>query len=134
MRVRAIHHWLAFIIWIGALPLMAETSPQSLATTASRELRTGRTLYESACAACHGTDGRGAPASLVGFDTALPDFTDCSFATPETDADWLAIVHDGGPARAFSRRMPAFGEALSGGELQQIVDHLRTFCTSHAWP
>jgi hypothetical protein len=30
--------------------------------------------------------------------------------------------------------MPAFGEALSSGELQQIVDHLRTFCTSQAWP
>jgi mono/diheme cytochrome c family protein len=95
---------------------------------------TGRGLYETACAACHGPDGRGAPPATVGFDTPLPDFTDCSFATPEPDADWLAIIHEGGPTRAFDRRMPAFGEALSGEQLQQIVDHLRTFCTSRAWP
>jgi hypothetical protein len=30
--------------------------------------------------------------------------------------------------------MPAFDEALSAEELQRIVDHIRTFCTSRAWP
>ena len=33
----------------------------------------GRALYRISCAACHGADGRGAPVSLVGFDTPLPD-------------------------------------------------------------
>jgi mono/diheme cytochrome c family protein len=94
----------------------------------------GRALYQTACAACHGADGRGVPQSIVGFDTPIPDFSDCSFATPETDADWMAVMHDGGPARAFDRRMPAFGEALSEAELQQILDYVRGFCTNPSWP
>lgn len=74
------------------------------------------------------------PQTTVGFDTPLPDFTDCSFATPEADADWLAVSHAGGPVRAFDRRMPAFGEALSENELLAIIGHIRTLCTDPAWP
>ena len=80
---------------------------------ASAEPAAGRALYAVACAACHGSDGRGTAQSTVGFDTPVPDFTDCSFATPEPDADWMAVMHDGGPARGFDRRMPAFGDALT---------------------
>jgi mono/diheme cytochrome c family protein len=94
----------------------------------------GRELYQTACAACHGPDGRGRPQAVVGFDVPLPDFTDCGFATPEADADWLAVAHAGGPARAFDRRMPAFGEALSEVDLLRILAYVRTFCTDSAWP
>lgn len=94
----------------------------------------GQRVYEAACAACHGADGRGVPRALVGFDTPLPDFTDCAFSTVEPDEDWMAVAHDGGPARGFDRRMPAFGEALSTADLQQALDYIRTFCTNPAWP
>jgi hypothetical protein len=52
----------------------------------------------------------------------------------EPDADWMAVSHDGGPARGFDRRMPAFGGALGVAELQQILDYIRGFCTNTAWP
>src|SRR5690606_8005672 len=78
--------------------------------------------------------GRGAPPSLIGFDTPLPDFTDCAFSTVEPDTDWMAVSHDGGPARAFDRRMPAFGDALTDAEIQQSLDYARRFCTNPAWP
>jgi hypothetical protein len=108
--------------------LSAQTPPSSF------ETMTGGELYQAACAACHGADGRGNPPSVVGFDTPLPDFTDCGFATPEPDADWLAIAHEGGPVRAFDRRMPAFGRALSETALLRVIQHLRGFCDSRAWP
>src|SRR5262245_49911578 len=99
------------------------------------QARSGAELYEWACVACHGTDGRGQPRSRVGFETSLPDFTDCSFTTPETDVDWGAIVSRGGPARAFDRHMPAFGGGLSTAEVQRVLDHVRGFCTaSRKWP
>jgi hypothetical protein len=94
----------------------------------------GEELYRGACAACHGADGRGAPQTTVGFNTPLPDFTSCSFATPEAAADWVAVVHEGGRVRAFDRRMPAFGELLSSSAIERVVDYVRSFCPSRNWP
>ena len=64
----------------------------------------------------------------------LPNFTDCNFASREPDSDWLAIVHEGGPARGFNRRMPAFGDALSDEEIEAAVRQLRAFCPDENWP
>lgn len=97
--------------------------------------RSGAEIYREACAACHGADGKGQPRSVVGFDVPLPDFTDCSFATREPDADWFAIVHEGGPVRGFHRLMPAFGEALTDEEIQRTLDYIRTLCEEgDEWP
>lgn len=98
------------------------------------ETASGEELYRVACAACHGVDGAGAPAHRVAFEEPLPDFTDCGFATREPDADWLAVAHQGGPARAFARMMPAFGEALSEEQLLRALAHVRTFCSDRRWP
>jgi hypothetical protein len=94
----------------------------------------GADLYAAACATCHGPEGGGAPAALVAFDDPLPDFRDCGFATREPDADWLAVVHDGGPARAFGRMMPAFGEALTIQQMERVIAHVRTLCDDASWP
>jgi hypothetical protein len=105
------------------------------AVSASAQERSGGAeLYRTGCAACHGVDGRGNPQATVGFDLPLPDFTDCSFATVEPDADWLAVTHSGGPARAFDRRMPAFGELLTEAEMLRTLAYARAFCTNPAWP
>ncbi len=95
---------------------------------------TGEELYRSACSSCHGVEGRGSPQHRVGFDVPVPDFTDCSFASREPDADWIAIAHEGGPVRAFSEIMPAFGKALSFEELSSIMFHIRSFCGNSDWP
>jgi mono/diheme cytochrome c family protein len=111
--------------------------PASAAQTASAQTgpgKTGAELYEWACAACHGPDGKGMPRSVVGFKTPLPDFSDCSFTTSEPDVNWMAVSHLGGPARALDQIMPAFDEALSYDEIKRTVDHVRGFCTDPAWP
>jgi mono/diheme cytochrome c family protein len=121
---------------VGILPLWlsAGVALQFPTTGATAPVKSGPELYQSACAACHGPDGKGVSETVVGFSTPVPDFTDCSFATPEPDADWLAVVHGGGPMRAFDRMMPAFGDALSDAEILRILGHVRTFCTSSHWP
>jgi mono/diheme cytochrome c family protein len=111
------------------LQAVSPPEPQSSITSTD-----GRALYSAACAACHGSDGKGQPRHVVGFDTPLPDFTDCSFSTPEPDADWFAIVHQGGPVRAFDRRMPAFGDVLSAEAIRKTLDYARSFCRSRSWP
>ena len=92
------------------------------------------TTYTAACAACHGDDGRGRDASVLGFARALPDFTDCDFAVREPDADWYAIAHRGGPIRGFDRLMPSFGEALEREQIQAALAHIRSFCKDSRWP
>ena len=94
----------------------------------------GENLYRAACLACHGADGKGAPASLVGSAMRLPDFTDCRFATSEPDVDWLATIHRGGSARGLDRAMPAFDAALPDEDIQALVRYLRRFCTNPKWP
>jgi len=120
---------------VFAVALFGWTSA-SHAQTANAPLvaKTGAELYQEACETCHGPDGKGSPRSVVGFDTPLPDFSDCSFATPEPVRDWTSVIHLGGPARALDRRMPAFGDALSDSEINAIIDYLRGFSTDHAWP
>ena len=94
----------------------------------------GKEIYRVACLTCHGAEGTGSPRELVGFSQELPDFTDCSFATPEPSADWFAVVHEGGPIRGLDRHMPAFGEALSPIEIARVVEYVSSFCTDSAWP
>ena len=103
-------------------------------TDSQLKLATGRDVYQTACVACHGIDGKGAPRTAVGFDTRLPDFTDCSFATKEPDGDWSATIHNGGPARGFSPIMPAFRDVLDEEQIDNVIGHLRSFCTNRSWP
>jgi len=96
--------------------------------------KTGAQLYADTCATCHGMDGKGKEATELGFDVPTPDFTDCQFAPREPNADWVTVAHEGGPARGFSRHMPAFGGALGEEDLYKIVAHIKTFCSATEWP
>lgn len=115
-----------------ALPLLlcflAGIQPQG------KESKTPERIYLAACAHCHGTDGRGVPADRLSLPVALPDFTDCQFAPREPDSDWAAVIYEGGPARAFHKTMPAFGEALSEEEIRLVLRQVRSFCQEKAWP
>jgi mono/diheme cytochrome c family protein len=93
----------------------------------------GSVLFGGRCAACHGVDGRGAPGRET-LQIELPDFTDCRFASREPDADWLAVIHQGGPVRGLSPLMPAHGAILSEAEIAAILSHLRAFCADPRWP
>ena len=118
--------------YLGLLPPLAICAAPALTTPTDDS--DGAALYDRACAACHGTDGRGRPAVEIGFDIPLPDFSDCAFASREPNADWFAVIHEGGPVRAFDRMMPAFGDALEPHHIEAILRHIRSFCTNRAWP
>ena len=117
---------------VASSPLMAQSG--SAPGHPDYERMTGSELYREACANCHGIDGTGADPSFLAFEEEVPDFTECTFASREPDADWVAVAHDGGPARGFSRMMPAFGGVLNPEQLQRVMDYVRTLCGDDAWP
>jgi hypothetical protein len=113
---------------LGAALAAANTSP-ALADTSDP----GREAFEQICATCHGADGKGGPGEQ-NLRVPMPDFTDCAFASREPDADWLAVAHEGGPARGFSPLMPPHGQSLGAETLQLVIAHVRKFCTDARWP
>jgi len=116
------------------------TTPPTSLTNALPADATGEQIFLAACATCHATDGRGSPSSVVGFELPLPnghtfpDFTDCPTNTVEPLGDWMAVAHRGGPVRGLDRHMPAFGDALSDGQIERAVRYLWTFCDDPSWP
>jgi len=131
--------WLGVAVFVMVFALSQETEARAVDQvvsqgTVSTAGKSGAALFAEACAACHGLDGKGKEAGVLGFDVPTPDFTDCQFAPREANADWVTVAHEGGPARGFSTRMPAFGGAFSEADLYKVVEHIKTFCLAPEWP
>jgi mono/diheme cytochrome c family protein len=87
----------------------------------------GKEIFQTACAQCHGGDGRGNP----DWESKVRpvDFTDCS-NTGEPTEHWESIVKQGGKSAGLASVMPAFGEAFSADEIGAVVAYLRTLCAT----
>jgi mono/diheme cytochrome c family protein len=126
--------WCGPVLAITLTCWIPASAAQTTTDVGTRPRQTGEQLYEAACTACHGPDGKGVPRSVVGFNTPLPDFSDCEFSTSEPDRHWRATIHLGGHARALDRRMPAFGDAFTDDEIDRVIDYVHRFCRDRAWP
>jgi len=140
-RMRRLSHGLVLGLLGAVLPAEGARAqaPARAQDSASRagavaQDTSGRALYGAGCASCHGVDGAGGGRGGVAFTIPVPDFTDCSFSSREPDADWIAVVHEGGPVRGFDATMPAFAEAFTPEQMQQILDYIRTMCPDASWP
>ncbi len=100
------------------------------------QLKTGDQIYHAACVSCHGEDGRGMPTLISAFrkPSSFPDFTRCDQTTAELDSAYKGVITHGGPYQGFSQIMPAFGEALTSGQVDEVVHYLRHFCRNPHWP
>jgi mono/diheme cytochrome c family protein len=129
-----------FLLLLLRLPtfLFAQTQPTAsqIASTKGLKLDTGEEIFKAACIGCHGPDGVGQPQTILGFEPppAFPDFTDCLGSARERRSDWSAILHEGGPTRAFSEIMPSWKEALTSEQIDKVTAYLRSLCTDSAWP
>jgi cytochrome c553 len=99
-------------------------------------LDSGEHIYKTACVACHGSDGKGTPKSIAGFEPpdSFPDFTRCDQTTAELDNDYRAVIVHGGRYRGFSQIMPSFKQALTPAQINKVIGYLRHFCREQGWP
>ena len=129
-----------YLLFLAHLPLVlcapVLLRAQYLAYSFGANPRNGERIYKSACVSCHGADGRGAPESISVFTRpdSFPDFTRCDQTTAEINTGYKDVITNGGPSHGFSQIMPAFGEALSSQEIDDLVAHLREFCRQSGWP
>jgi mono/diheme cytochrome c family protein len=119
---------------IFSLAVSAQYLPEASHTKAN--IAAGEKIFVSACAACHGPDGRGTAQTIREFKApdTFPDFTRCDQTTAEPDSAWKAVIVHGGPNRGFSQIMPAFDEALSSQQMDDVIAYLRRFCSGENWP
>jgi mono/diheme cytochrome c family protein len=124
------------LLFTFTLAGLGARAPAQDVPPANLNLNTGQEVYDAACVACHGPDGKGMPDTTVAFQkpSTFPDFTQCDQTTPELNKDWKATIRDGGAGRGFSRIMPSFGQALTSKQIEDVVQYLRGFCTDKKWP
>ena len=128
------------VVWAQSIAFAQEQQPEEQPKS-TLKLDTGKEIWEAACVGCHGSDGKGQPYSTLGFETpaTFPDFTDCNGSTREMSLQWSSVIHNGGPARAFSQIMPSFGPAeepaLTDDQIKKVIEYARSFCEEdNHWP
>lgn len=95
------------------------------------------TLYAKACAACHGVDGSGLAPDHPNYSNFKPppaDLTDPLFNSREPAADWFLVIKHGGSSIGLSQQMPAYGEALSDQQIEELVQFLKQMVDTSRFP
>jgi mono/diheme cytochrome c family protein len=80
------------------------------------------------CSICHGVGGKGDGPSAAGLNPRPADFTNCAVMQKQSDATLFTIIKRGGQGAGRSTVMPAWGDALPDGQIQELVGLVRGFC------
>lgn len=100
------------------------------------DFKRGTEIFTTNCATCHGPDGSPDPDSpLVKSMGVVPaDFSDTLFNSREGEGEWKLVATHGGAALGFSEFMPAFGESLSGEDIDNVLAYIKTLGGEHDYP
>lgn len=80
----------------------------------------GARTFNSICARCHGSDGKGGVPAAEG-SSAPRNFCDASFQNSRTDEQLIQVIRQGKGA------MPAFGNLFTDDDLKGLVLKIRSF-------
>jgi len=113
----------------SALCVSSAWSASALERPESPYLKSGRALYVTHCAACHGDAGRGDGASAASFATKPSNLADGRLMNPLPDEFLASVIRHGGPAEGLSPGMPAFDRYLGAAQIRDVIAYLRTLAT-----
>ena len=100
------------------------------------DLERGSEIFAVNCAMCHGPNGSPDPDSplVEGLGVVPADFSDTLFNSREGEGEWKLVATYGGAALGFSEVMPAFGEALTEEDIDNVLAYIKTLGGEHDYP
>ena len=117
-------------LWLGMVGVSLAVAP--IAASAAGDAAKGKVLFETNCASCHGTSGKGDGPVGAALQPPPRDFTKAEFkfdtdkdGKTGTDADLMNIVKNGAAAYGGSPLMAPWGH-LSDSDIQNVVAYVRT--------
>ena len=96
----------------------------------------GRSIYENACAVCHGPNGKPDSGSPVveGLGVLPADFSDPLFNSREPAGDWEMVIKYGGHAMGLAEQMPPQEGALNDTEITDVTTYIKSMVDTSDYP
>ncbi|HEY3847717.1 MAG TPA: CopD family protein, partial [Acetobacteraceae bacterium] len=112
---------LVSLLTVDAYPTTFVTSPSEFADSS---ITHGEALFAANCTSCHGADARGDGPAAKSLPVPPADLTAPHF-WGHTEGDLYWYISHGINAPSGAPAMPAFGSALSSGDIWALIDFLK---------
>lgn len=124
------------IIRNGLLVLSAFALGVAVNPALASDIASGKQVYDTYCAVCHGANGRLDPSSpaVAGLGVLPADFSDPLFNSREPSEDWQLVIKYGGHSLGLSEKMPAQKEALSDEQIEAVAAYLKSAADTSGFP
>lgn len=109
-----------------SVAVLLEGAP-SVLHAGTADMAAGRRIYDEACKACHGLDGKGA--GVMKFRPPAADLTSPQVQA-KLDSGLYTAIHEGRANTA----MGAWKYALSDEEIRDVLSYVRTFRVTQPTP
>lgn len=92
----------------------------------SEALASGKTIFETQCASCHGLQGHGDGMAAASLNPKPANLADKKMLDSLSDGYLFWRVSEGGMAAPFNSAMPAWKATMSEEQRWQVISYLRT--------
>jgi mono/diheme cytochrome c family protein len=90
-------------------------------------ISSGKTIFETQCAACHGLQGKGDGAAAASLNPKPANLADKKMLGSLSDGYLFWRVSEGGAMAPFNSAMPAWKATMAEEQRWQVITYLRTF-------